>query len=162
MARERRKPPPPPADEIDPVDLDTVETEAEPGAEDGDESGSEGGTDVAKVSRRGSKGAEVKEKKPPKYGTARPAATGGVLPRVVDQLERAVAGTTRYKIGCRNYAPQKTRYILAAEGDEEGAVECYLKANGLDKLLAGLKKKAGKVRADEVEPPELVVTELED
>ncbi len=99
--------------------------------------------------------------KKPKFGSVRPAGTGTV-PRVCDQLERVGpnAAARRYKVACRNYAPQKTRYIIA--DSEADAVACYLRANALDALIARLKKQAGKDRADEVEPPELVVTELED
>jgi hypothetical protein len=99
------------------------------------------------------------EQKPPPFGTARPAGAGK-LPRVVDQLARAGAGETRFKIACRNYSPQKTRYVLARAGDEDGAVACYLHANGLDKHIAKLK---GRAPADKPpEQPELVVTELAD
>jgi hypothetical protein len=98
------------------------------------------------------------EKPKPKFGTGKPAEAKGVLPRVIDQLERAVAGTTRFKIRCNNYGPKKTRYVLAADGDEKGARECYLKAEGLDKELDRLEK----LTPGKVEPADLVVTELPD
>lgn len=114
---------------------------------------------VTRSKRKNSADGTDPEKPPPPYGTAKPAGPGA-LPRVVPELARAGKGETRYKIACRNYSPQKTRYVLAAEGDEDGAVECYLQANGLDKVLAKLKKRAKD--PDDVEQPELVVTELAD
>ena len=97
--------------------------------------------------------------RPPPFGTPKPAGSGS-LPRVVSELARAEAGTVRYKIACRNYTPQKSRYILAETDDEDGAVVCYLRANGLDRLLAKLRGRAQK--PEDVERPELVVTELPD
>ena len=101
------------------------------------------------------------DKPKPKFGAGKPADPTGPLPRVVDQLDRAVAGTTRFKVRCNNYGPRKTRYILAKDGDEKGARECYLKAEGLDKELERLKKVAG-VKANEIEDADLVLTELPD
>jgi hypothetical protein len=103
----------------------------------------------------------VDEAPPPPFGTGKPAAADGVLPRVVGELERAVPGTVRFKVGCRNYSPRKTRYVLAKPDDEAGARACYLKAEGLDKELERARKAAGANAAD-VEDAELVVTRLAD
>lgn len=97
------------------------------------------------------------DKPPPKFGTAKPASDAGDLPRVVDPLERAVDGTTRYKVVCRNYGGRKVRYVLAKRGDEAGAVACYLKAEGLDREVARLEK-----QGVAPEQPELAVTHLPD
>lgn len=114
----------------------------------------------AKITRAKRKADDAPEEKPPPpFGTAKPAGPGA-LPRVVPELARAGKGETRYKIACRNYSPQKTRYVLADEGDEAGAVACYLRANGLDVVLAKLRGRAQK--PDDVEAPDLVVTELAD
>jgi hypothetical protein len=98
---------------------------------------------------------------PPKFGVGKPAAEGGLLPRVVDPLERAIDGTQRFKVACRNYSPRKVRYVLAKDGDEAGATACYLAAEGLDKELALLKELAGP-DASRVEKPALVITPLND
>lgn len=101
----------------------------------------------------------IDEKPPPKFGTGKPAATDGKLPRVIEPLERAPGkgkvAPFRFKIRCNNYHPQKTRYILA--GDEESARDCYLKVNGLASLIEKLKKNGATV-----EEAELVVTKLDD
>lgn len=95
------------------------------------------------------------ETKPPPFGTAKPAEATGPLPRVVDELERAVPGTKRFKIRCNNYQPQERRYILARNEDEARA--CYTKVNKLDEEMERLKKNGGTV-----EPAALVVTLLPD
>ena len=104
--------------------------------------------------------AGVEDRSPPEFGTPKPAGPGN-LPRVVDQLARAGGGETRFKVRCNNYPPRAPRYVLAAGGDEAGAVACYLAAEGLDREIARLKKVAGP-KADEVEEPDLVVTALAD
>ena len=157
--RHKSEPTPPPATgDFAEHEFDEIKDEA--GGASGDEFGSAVSV-AAKVTRTESKadGGATDEPKKPKFGTARPAGKGAV-PRVCDQLERVgeSADVTRYKIACRNYAPQKTRYIIAE--CEDDAVELYLATNGLDKLVAKLKKQAGK--DDEVEQPDLVVTELPD
>lgn len=100
----------------------------------------------------------AESKAPPKFGTPKVAECGGV-PRLVRELERAPAGQTRFKVGCRNYGPRKTRYMIAA--DEDQARAFYLEVEKLGELLARLRKNAG-AKADEVEQPELVVTQLAD
>jgi hypothetical protein len=95
----------------------------------------------------------------PKHGTGHVADAGGPVPRVVDQLDRAPKGFARFKIRCNNWHPQKTRYVLAKpdEAGRKAAIDCYLKANGLDKAMARVK-----ANGTEPEPPDLVVTELAD
>ena len=99
---------------------------------------------------------------PPRFGTARPAGDG-VLPRVIDPLERAAPGTVRVKVACRNYTPRPVRYVLARGGEraEADARECYLESTGLGRELARLRKVAG-ANAAEVEEPDLVLTVLPD
>lgn len=93
------------------------------------------------------RGAPEDGKREPEFGTARPLDAAGELPRVVHELERAAPGTTRYKVAFRSHDSPKHRYVLAAPGDEAGAVACATKANGLDRA----------------EPPPLtVVTRLPD
>ena len=61
----------------------------------------------------------------------RPAGQGP-LPRVIDQLERAGKGQTRYKV--RGEWPEGCSgplYVLAEEGDQKGAVTCYLRSRDL-------------------------------
>lgn len=101
------------------------------------------------------------EAPPPKFGTAKAVDPNGPLPRVVNELERVTPGSgfQRYKVRCDNYTPQKTRYILAQDEDEARAH--YLEVNGLNALVAKLKKQA-KDKADDVEEPALAVTVLAD
>jgi hypothetical protein len=102
-------------------------------------------------------GGGADDKPMPKFGVGRPADPDGPIPRVVEALERTPdkARALRFKIRCNNYHPQPTRYVLAK--DEASAKDCYLKANGLDKLLEKLKAAGGVV-----EPPDLIVTVLAD
>lgn len=92
----------------------------------------------------------------PKFGVGKPADAGGPLPRVIDPLERAVPGTLRFKVGCRNYRPQPTVYVLAK--DEASARACYLAHTKLDEQTRALKD-AG---AEKVDAPLLSVTPLAD
>lgn len=93
---------------------------------------------------------------PPKFGTGKPADPEGDVPRVIDPLERAPKGLIRFKIRCNNYHPQKTRYILARTEDEARAE--FMKANGLDKHIAKLKK----INTPNLVEADLVVTQLPD
>jgi hypothetical protein len=97
--------------------------------------------------------------KPPKFGVGKPAAEGGPLPRVIDQLERATKGTRRFKVRVDGYTPATTRYVLTADGPdaEKDARQCYAKAQRLDEHLARIKKGGGKV-----EEPQFAVTALAD
>jgi hypothetical protein len=100
------------------------------------------------------------DKPPPKYGTQRKAGPGE-LPRICHPLERAGKGQRRFKISCRNYGPQPTRYILADEdATEDDAKHCYLESTSLGAELARLKENAGP--DVKIEPPAWVVTELAD
>lgn len=105
-------------------------------------------------------GVASEKDRPPPYGTAVPAGPGD-LPRVVDQLARAGAGQSRFRVACHNYQPRKVRYILTQSGDASAAKSLYLKVEGLDKELERLKKLAG-AKAGDVEEPDLVATELPD
>jgi hypothetical protein len=128
------------------------------GAAAGDEPGPDDDVRVTRAAHAAD-GTKSDAKPPPPFGTQRPAGPGA-LPRVISELERAGRGETRFKIACRNYSPQKTRYVLAGAGDEAGAIDCYLRANG---LAAHLKKLRGRLKkGEELEQPELVVTELPD
>ncbi len=93
--------------------------------------------------------------KAPPFGTAKPAAVGGKVPRVIHELERAPHGLKRFKIRCENYGSQMNRYVLAA--DETGAVSCFREYEKIDAELARLKKIGG-----QVDEPALVVRELPD
>lgn len=101
-------------------------------------------------------GPAPEEKAPPPHGTPKPAGTGDV-PRIVDQLVRAPAGLTRYKIRCDNYDSRfKTaRYILAE--DETQAREFFTVASGLDEHRERLK-----TDGIETQPPRLIVSRLAD
>lgn len=78
---------------------------------------------------------------PVPFGTAYPAAAGGPLPRVVKELERRVPGTVRYKVRADNYpGMNKPRYVLAKQGDEDGAKKLYAKASGIAEYAEKLKK----------------------
>lgn len=65
--------------------------------------------------------------KPPYTAAASP------LPRLIDENERAPAGTTRFKV--RGAGEQPTFYILAK--DEASAKALYLRTTGLDAKPAG-------------------------
>ena len=100
------------------------------------------------------------EKPDPHFGTPRPIKDASPAPRVVNQFERAPAGLCRYKIACRNYTPQATRYILSTP-DKAGETEArrlYVQVQGLDRLLREMARNG----RDEIEPPALVVTRLAD
>jgi hypothetical protein len=103
-------------------------------------------------------------KKPPPFGTARPAPRGD-LPRVCDPLDRAGEGEVRVKVCCRNYRPQETRYVLCEKRTpaeiEADATRCFLAKNGLDKQVEQLRKTAG-AKADDVEPPAVTCKILSD
>lgn len=63
---------------------------------------------------------------------APPAPEGGPLPRVVGQDARAGKGESRYKVRAEWPDGQAgAAYVLAAAGDRDGAVECYLAFRGL-------------------------------
>lgn len=99
----------------------------------------------------------------PKHGTARPADEHGVVPRVVNPLERAPRGSglSRYKIRVDNYRPVPTRYVLAA--DRESAEACYLESVGESIEYAGNTATGHRPLPDGSKaPPKLVVVELED
>ncbi len=116
---------------------------------------------------------------------AKPADPTGPLPRVIDPSERAVEGTTRFKIGCRNYGdigPIPTLYILAKSGKgdkaedkaEEEAGAFYLNHVGLTKKFEAINKDraramkaSGKTQKDvdemdPLEPAALSFTVLKD
>lgn len=97
---------------------------------------------------------------PPAFATPR-LATPAALRRC-DPLDRAPSGYVRHKVGCRNYSPSETLYILAERGTETARIEAfYLETTGLAASLAKLKARAG-VKAEEVESPELAITTLAD
>jgi hypothetical protein len=98
---------------------------------------------------------------PPPFGSPKVIDEAGPLPRVVNQLDRAPRGASRFKVRCANYLPRKVRYVLARPGDEAAAKECYLKAEALDAQVEKLKRVAG-AKASEVEEPDLIATELKD
>ncbi len=99
---------------------------------------------------------------PPAFGTPKPADPSlAGLPRVCNELERSRPGQRRYKIRAENYSGMNNpRYILAADGDEEGARACYLEASGIAAHLAKLKKNGRTVT--EIETPFLAITVLPD
>lgn len=101
------------------------------------------------------------EPKPPPFETPTVISAAGPLPRLCKPTDRVPkgAGISRYKIACRNYTPQPTRYVVAQ--DEDSAVDCYLRSTKLHDTITRLKKRAG-ANADEVEAPELAITVLED
>lgn len=98
---------------------------------------------------------------PPPFGTPKVVEDAGVLPRVVNQLDRAPRGAARFKVRCANYTPCKTRYILAKPGDSASVKECYLKAETLDVQIEKAKRVAG-AKATDIEEPDLIITELAD
>lgn len=97
--------------------------------------------------------------KPPPFGTGRPVADKGALPRLINGLDRAVPGTVRYKVRCNNFHPMGRQvYILAKPGDESGARSLYLKERGIAREIERLKK----LNVPNILEPDLVVTELPD
>jgi len=63
----------------------------------------------------------------PKEPKAPTVAAAGPLPRVVDPIERAPAGATRYKIRAEVPGfPTRTLYVLAK--DQASAEKCYREA----------------------------------
>lgn len=96
----------------------------------------------------------------PAFGTAR-MARGGDVPRVIQPSDRAPAGHKRYKIRAENYeqmGPRKTLYVLAKEGDVEGAEKCYLENTEVGKYVRRRKDRG--VKDDE--PVVLITKELPD
>lgn len=91
----------------------------------------------------------------PKHGSGKPASDGPV-PRVVNQLERATAGTTRFRLSCHNYHPKPVRYVLAR--NEAEAIDTY-KANV--KLADELKRVKGR-NPEDPDEPEIVCVALAD
>lgn len=91
----------------------------------------------------------------------RPADPSQPLPRVCDQHERAYEGTARFKVRALIAGePREPLYVLAEEGDEQGARDAYLKAQGLDRKRKVLDEK-GELK--EVLPPvDLFVVRLAD
>lgn len=84
------------------------------------------------------------------------------VPRVINPSLRAGQGYSRYKVRADIVGENsKTLYILAKEGDEAGAQECYLHATGLDKKRRVMDEKTGEVK-EVVRPVDLVVKELRD
>lgn len=58
------------------------------------------------------------------------AVSGGPVPRLCHQNERAVDGLVRFKVAARNHNPQPVRYILARTRAE--AEQLYVESTGLD------------------------------
>lgn len=73
----------------------------------------------------------------PKAATPVKAADGD-LPRVVTQLTRASAGTTRYKVSCHGHV-KPPKYVLAAKDDQAGAEKCYRDHMKIDTELDRMK-----------------------
>lgn len=87
------------------------------------------------------------------------ADPAGAVPRFVHENERAPKpGFSRFKVGCSNYLPQPTRYVLAGEGDAQAAKDYYLEATRLRHLIERLRAAGG----PEPEPAYLTVKELPD
>jgi len=91
-----------------------------------------------------------------------PVADATPLPRVVKDYERAPAGCQRFKVRARPFAGQvpPTQYVLAADGDEDGARDFYLRHNGLAEQVEA-QEKAG-VAPDKIERPVVMVKPLPD
>ena len=83
-----------------------------------------------------SAGGAATANKPPPFGTPRVASEVGTLPRQVDPLDRAPAGTQRFKIRYRHdphnhESHRPIVYVLAGKGDADGAKKFYLDQQGL-------------------------------
>lgn len=99
-----------------------------------------------------------------KFGTPRPAASDGVIPRAIDGVERAAGtGARRFKVSARPgrkvaaYAQFAAKYILA--NTAEDAVQCYRDHVGFDVRMEQVAKQFDEPIKEQVE---FVVTELAD
>jgi hypothetical protein len=98
----------------------------------------------------------------PVRGVPPETADPNKVPRVINPGLRAEEGFSRFKI--RADVPgenTRTLYVLAKEGDQKGAEDCYLKACGLDRKRRVLDERTGDVR-EVVRPVDLVTKELRD
>lgn len=67
-----------------------------------------------------------------------PKAPAEPVPRIIDQSERSPdpAKLTRYKIrAVRPFGAQPVRYVLAAKGDRQAAIDHYLETTGIRAIL---------------------------